>query len=96
MTASVSSACTDRRCVRALVEQAADPLVQLRPGDDLIAARDFDQLETARPIVVLLERLERRLDVFLRLAFEQLEEHLRRQRIGRRENQRLDDGFQIV
>ena len=87
----------DRQPLRgALVEQPPHPFVQLGTRDDLIAAGDFDQLQAARPIVVVLQRLERRLDVFLRLALEQLEEHLRRQRIGRRENQRFDDRLQLV
>ena len=33
---------------RPLVEQAADPLVQLRPRDNLIATGHFDQLQAAR------------------------------------------------
>jgi hypothetical protein len=62
----------------------------------LVAAGHLDQLQPARPIVILLERLERRLDVFLRLVFEQLEKHLWRQRIGRRKNERFDNRLQII
>ena len=79
-----------------LVEQPPHPLVQLRLRDDLISAGHFDQLQPARPLIVALERLEGRFDVFFRLAFEQLEEHLRRKRIGRRENQCFDDRLQFV
>ena len=95
MTASVSSACTVSFCVRALVEQPAHPLVQIGPRDDLIAAGHFHQLQSAGPLVVLLQRGERRLHVFLRLAVEQLAHRLRRERIGRGEDQRLDNRLQL-
>jgi hypothetical protein len=64
------------------VEEPPHPLVQLGLGDDLISAGHFDELQPAGPFVVALQRLERRLDVFPGLALQQLEEHLRRQRIG--------------
>ena len=80
---------------RALVEQPAHPLVQVRPRDDLIAAGHLDQLQPARPLVVLLQLGERRLHVFLRLGVEQLVDRLRRQRLGRREDQRLEDRLQL-
>ena len=59
---------------RALVKQPAHPLVQLRPRDDLIAAGDLDDLQPGTVLVVGLERLHRRGDVFLRLVGEQLEQ----------------------
>ncbi len=46
---------------RALVKQPAHPFVQIRARHDLIAAGDLDQLQAARPLVVLLQRRERRL-----------------------------------
>src|SRR5207247_648827 len=75
---------------RPLVEQLADPLVQLRTRDDLIAAGDLHELQAAGTIVVGADRGERRLDVFPGLAVEQLAQRLERQRLGGREDERLD------
>ena len=76
---------------RALVEQPPHPFVQVRPGDDLVAARHLHQLQSARAVVVVLQLRDRRLDVFLRLGVEQLVDRLAGQRLGRREDQRLDE-----
>ena len=96
MTASVSSACTDSLCVVRSWNSRRTHSCSSGLRDDLISAGHLDELQPARPFVVALQRLERRLDVFLRLALEQLEEHLRRQRIGRRENQGFDNRLQLV
>src|SRR5947207_3275102 len=61
---------------RALVEQPPHPFVQLRLGHNLVAAGHFDELEAARAVVVALQRVQRRLDIFTRLVLEQLEQHL--------------------
>ena len=74
-----------------LVEQLSHPLVQLGPRRDLVAARHLDDLQPAGPFVVGANRGERRVDVLLRLAVEELVERFRRDRLGRREDQRFDD-----
>jgi hypothetical protein len=77
------------------VEQLADPLVQLGFRGDLVAARDLDDLQPARPLVVGADGGERRVHVFLGLAVQQLVERLGRDRFGRREDQGFDDRFQV-
>ena len=81
---------------RPLVEQAADPLVKLGSGRDLVAAGDLGQMQPAASLVVVLQRLDGGEHVFLGLVAEQLEQHLRRQRLGRREHERLDDRLQLT
>jgi hypothetical protein len=80
---------------RALVEQLADPLVQLGFRRDLVAPGNFDDLQAPGAIVVRPHGGERGVDVFLRFAVEQLVERLRRDGFRRREDQRLDDRFQV-
>jgi len=58
---------------------------------DLIPAGDLDELQPARPVVILFQLRERRLHVLLRLGVEQLEHRFRRQRLGRSKDQRLQD-----
>ncbi len=79
----------------ALVEQPAHPFVQIGAGDDLIAAGHFHELQSAGPLVVLLQRSQRRLHVFLRLAVEQLAHRFQRERIRRGKNERLDNRLQL-
>src|SRR6185369_6198003 len=80
---------------RALVKKTAHPLVQVGTRDDLITTRNFDHLQARTVLVVGLQRGDRGRDVFLRLFGQQLEEHLRRDRFRRREDQRLDDGLDL-
>ena len=95
MTASVSSACTVSFCVVRSWNRRRTHSCRSGPRHDLIAAGDFDELQAAGPLVVLLQLGERRLHVFLRLGVEQLEDRLRRQRLGRREDQRLENRLQL-
>ena len=81
---------------RALVEQLAHPFVELGARHHLVAPRDLDDLQPAGPIVVGAQRGERGLDVLPRLPFEQLEQGLRGQRLGRRKDQGLDDRLQCI
>ena len=79
----------------ALVEQPPHPFVEIRPGDDLIATGHLHQLQPARPLVVQFQLADRGQHVLFRLAVEQLEQPLRRERIGRRKDQRLDDRLEF-
>jgi len=67
---------------RTLVEQLANPLIQVGPGDNLKAARNLDDLQPARTLVVGSQRGERGIHVLFGFAFKQLVEILRRQRLG--------------
>ena len=70
--------------------------MQLRARHDLVAARDFHELQSRSRFVIGLQCLDRRRHVFLRLVGKELEQHLRRERLGRREDQCLDNGFERV
>ena len=96
MTASVSSDCTDSFCVVRSWNSLRTHSCSSGARHDLVAARDLDDLEPARPLVVGPHGRERGVDVLLRLAVEQLVERLRRDRLGRREDQGFDDGFEMV
>ena len=67
---------------RALVEQPPHPLVQVGTRDDLVAAGDLDELESAGPIVVALQRGDCGLHVFFRFGVEQLVQLPGRERLG--------------
>jgi hypothetical protein len=79
---------------RALVEEPPHPFVQLGARHDLIAARNLHELQPRTRLVVRPKGLDCRRHIFLRLVGEEPEQHLRRQRFRRREDQRLDDRFQ--
>src|SRR5262249_55452523 len=55
----------------------------------------FDELQAARPLVLVLQRVDRGLDVFLRLGVEQLENLLRGEWLGRREDQRFENRLHL-
>jgi hypothetical protein len=78
---------------RPFVKQAPHPFVQLGAGHDLVTARYLDELQARTPVVVVLQCLNRRGDVFLRFVGEQLEQHSGSEWLGRREDQRFDDGL---
>ena len=79
-----------------LLKQAPHPFVKVRAGDNLVPAGHFHQLQASRALIVAPELGERRVDVFLRLGIEQGSNRLRRQRFRGGEDQRLEDGFQVV
>src|SRR5262249_955525 len=62
---------------------------------DLIAAGNFDELQSAWTFVVALQLIQRGVNVLLRLACEQLVDRFRGQRLGGRKDQRLEDRLQL-
>jgi hypothetical protein len=77
------------------VEEAPHPIVQIGPRDDLEATGDLHQLEPAGPLVVGSQFRKRGLHILLRFAREELADGARRQRLGRRENQRFQNRLQL-
>src|SRR5262245_19296057 len=77
------------------MEQAAHPLVKLGARHDLIAARHLDELQARTRLVIGLQCLDRRRYVLFRFVRQKLEQHLRRQRLRRREDQCFDDRLQF-
>jgi hypothetical protein len=77
------------------VEQATYPFVQLGPGHDLVTARHLGQRQPRPRQVVAPQVVDRGGDIFLALVGEQLVERLRRQRIRRRKDERLDHRLQF-
>jgi hypothetical protein len=66
---------------RPFVKELAHPLVEVRPGDDLIPAGHLHELQTAAALVLLAQRGERHLNVFLRFGIEQFSDRFGRQRL---------------
>ena len=96
MTASVSSAGDRQLLRRPFVKQPTHPVVQLGPGDDLEAAGHLDQLQAAAVAVEAgANGLDRRLHDLERAVVDQLDDRLRRQWFGRREDERFDDRLDV-
>src|SRR6266511_3799100 len=78
------------------MKQAPHPFVELGACRDLVTAGHLADVQPAAMVVIASQGIQSRRKVLLRLVGEQLEQHLRRQRLRRGKHERFDDGLQLI